>query len=59
LNALVHDLHIGRPLDRLCGSHLSVKDLATVLCVLPAFLLVALMPFALAGLTSLPSTTLS
>jgi len=33
--------------------------LPIVFCVLPAFLLVALMPFALAGLTSLPSTTLT
>jgi tight adherence protein C len=33
--------------------------LPIVFCVLPAFLLVALMPFALAGLTSLPPTTLT
>ncbi len=37
LNPLVHDLDIGRPLDCLCGPQLPVKDLATVLCVLPAF----------------------
>ena len=37
LNTLVHDLHIGRPWNRLRGVELLLKDLATVLHRLPAF----------------------
>ena len=37
LNTLVHDLHIGRLLDRLHMSQLLLKNLATVIHRLPAF----------------------
>ncbi len=37
LNTLVHDLHVGRFLDRLGGPELLLKNLATVIDVLAAF----------------------